>query len=225
MFIKKLEMSGFKSFADRTTVDLMPGINCVVGPNGCGKSNILDAIRWVLGEQKYSLMRSKTSEEVIFAGTGKRSPHGLAQVNVVFDNEDGLIPVDEPEVSISRRFFREGVGQFKLNGKNVRLRDIHEMLADTGVGSGALFILSNQEIDRILSPNSNERRSILEETAGVNKYQLRKKETLRKLQSTRENIARLNDILQEVARQLEISQKQLKRLEKIPQSQVTIVTA
>ena len=212
MYLKKLELSGFKSFADKSLMKFSPGINVVVGPNGCGKSNVLDSIRWGLGEQKSSVLRSKNMDEVIFAGTKKREPAGMAQVSFTLDNSDGRFPIDEPEVTICRRIFRDGAGQYLVNKKNVRLKDIQEAIADTGIGQGALFVLSSQEIIQVLSPNSNDRRTILEETAGINKYQIRKKETLRKLTSTRENIARLNDILQEVGRQVDFSRKQLNKL-------------
>ena len=232
MYLKSLELHGFKSFADRTCLNFNGGINTIVGPNGCGKSNVIDAVRWVLGEQKYTALRSKSMDEVIFAGTSKRNPAGLASVTLTFDNSDGFFPIEEPEVTLCRRNYRDGAGQFLLNNKNVRLKDIHEMMADTGVGSGALFILSNQEIDRVLSPNSQERRAILEETAGINKYQIRKKETLKKLENTRENVSRLNDILQEVARQVEASEAQLKKLaryrnvkEKLIKTEIQLVGA
>ncbi|MFP4497202.1 MAG: chromosome segregation protein SMC [Vulcanimicrobiota bacterium] len=214
MFVKNLEIVGFKSFADKVRLEFSPGINTVVGPNGCGKSNIIDAFRWVLGEQKFSKLRSKNTSEVIFVGTKKRKPAGLAQISITFDNEDGKIPLDTPQVSFARRVYSDGGGQYLINGRNARLKDVHELIADTGIGSGALFVLSNQEIDRILSNDSQERRSILEETAGINKYQLRKKETLRKLDATNTNITRLNDILQEVGRQLEFSKKQLRKYQR-----------
>lgn len=212
MYIKQLQMNGFKSFADKTRLEFTPGINSLVGPNGCGKSNVIDAVRWVLGEQKYTLLRSKNMDEVIFAGTSKRKPAGLAQASLVFDNSEGFFPLDAPEIMLTRRAFRDGGGQYLVNNKAVKLRDVHELIADTGIGSGALFILSQQEIDRVLSSDSQERRSILEETAGINKYQLRKKETLRRLKETRQNISRLNDILQEVGRQVDLSKKQLRKL-------------
>ncbi len=214
MYLKKLELSGFKSFADRTVLNFSPGINTVVGPNGCGKSNILDSIRWVLGEQKTTILRSKQMDEVIFAGTGKRKPSGMASVSILLDNSDKRFPIDKPEVEITRRLYRDGAGQYLLNGRVSRLKDIQEAIADTGIGQGALFVLSAREVEQVLSPNSEDRRSILEETAGINKYQIRKKETLQKLASTRDNVARLNDILQEVANQAESAKKQLAKLER-----------
>ena len=212
MYLKKLELSGFKSFADKSQLNLSPGINVVVGPNGCGKSNILDAIRWGLGEQRTTVLRSRQMDEVIFAGTKDRPPAGMAQISFTLDNSDGKFPTDEPEVTICRRIFRDGAGQYLINKKSSRLKDLQESIADTGIGQGALFVLSAQEVIQVLSPNANDRRAILEETAGINKYQIRKKETLRRLQSTKENIARLNDILQEVNRQVELSEKQLAKL-------------
>lgn len=212
MYLKKLELSGFKSFADKSQLNLSPGINVVVGPNGCGKSNILDAIRWGLGEQRTTVLRSRQMDEVIFAGTKDRPPAGMAQISFTLDNSDGKFPADEPEVTICRRIFRDGAGQYLINKKSTRLKDLQESIADTGIGQGALFVLSAQEVIQVLSPNANDRRAILEETAGINKYQIRKKETLRRLQSTKENIARLNDILQEVNRQVELSEKQLSKL-------------
>jgi chromosome segregation protein len=214
MYIKQIEITGFKSFADRIKLQFSPGINSIVGPNGCGKSNVIDAIRWVMGEQKYSLLRSKAMDEVIFVGTSSRKPAGLSQVSLTFDNSDGILPMEFSEVTLTRRIFRDSGGQYLVNNKNVRLKDVNELLADTGIGSGAFYILSNQEIERVLSPNSQDRRSILEETAGINKYQIRKKETLQKLSAVKENITRLNDILQEVSRQQETCQIQAKKLEK-----------
>jgi len=212
LFLKKLVLSGFKSFVGKTAFNFSRGINAVVGPNGCGKSNILDAIRWVLGEQRTTVLRSKQMDEMIFAGTGRIKPAGMAQVTLILDNANGKFPSDQPEVSICRRIFRGGGGQYFLNRKSTRLKDIQESIADTGIGQGAFFILSAREVEQVLSPNSDDRRAILEETAGINKYQLRKKETLRKLSATRENIARLNDILQEVGRQVAMSEKQLRQL-------------
>ncbi|MCD4784830.1 MAG: chromosome segregation protein SMC [Candidatus Eremiobacteraeota bacterium] len=212
MYLKKIELSNFKSFADKIKLNFSPGINTIVGPNGCGKSNILDAIRWVLGEQKTTILRSKQMDEIIFAGTHKRKPSGMTQVAITLDNSDGSLPFDQPEVIIARRLYRDGGGQYILNNKTMRLKDIQEMIADTGVGQGALFVLSGREVEKVLSPNSDERRMILEETAGINKYQIRKKETLRKLSLVKENVSRLNDILQEVSRQMDMLQKQLNKL-------------
>jgi len=212
LYLKKLELFNFKSFADKTVLNFSPGINTIVGPNGCGKSNILDAIRWVLGEQKTTILRSKQMDEVIFAGTHRRKHSGMAQVVITLDNSDESLPFDQPEVTIARKLYRDGGGQYILNNRTMRLKDIQEVIADTGMGQGALFVLSGREVEKVLSPNSDERRAILEETAGINKYQIRKKETLRKLSSVKENVARLNDILQEVSRQMDISKKQLNKL-------------
>lgn len=212
MYLKQLEILGFKSFADKTLLKLNHGINIVVGPNGCGKSNILDAIRWVLGEQKTTILRSKQMDEVIFAGTDQRKPAGLCQVSLVLDNSDGKFPNNNPEASITRKLFREGGGHYLIDGKNARLRDVQEAIADTGIGQGALFVLSSREVEQVLSSSPEERRAVIEETAGIKKYQLRKKETLQKLSSTKENISRLNDILQEIERQVEQSRKQLNKL-------------
>ncbi|MFH0801957.1 MAG: AAA family ATPase [bacterium] len=190
MFLKRLELCGFKAFADKIELEFAPGITAIVGPNGCGKSNVTDAVRWALGEQSMKVLRSGRMEEVIFAGTHARKPLGMAEVMVVFDNSDGYFPVDVAEVSVTRRIFRAGDANCYLNKAPCRLKDILELFMGTGIGQGAFCILTQNEIDLVLSSDSLDRREILEETAGINKYKFRKKEASRKLEATRANFTR-----------------------------------
>jgi len=211
MFLKRLELCGFKAFADKIELEFAPGITAIVGPNGCGKSNVTDAVRWALGEQSMKVLRSGRMEEVIFAGTHARKPLGMAEVMVVFDNSDGYFPVDVAEVSVTRRIFRAGDSSCYLNKAPCRLKDVLELFMGTGIGQGAFCILTQNEIDLVLSSDSLDRREILEETAGINKYKFRKKEASRKLEATRANLLRLNDILREVEGQLAALDKQVRR--------------
>jgi chromosome segregation protein len=211
MYLKRLELCGFKTFADKVELEFAPGITAVVGPNGCGKSNITDAVRWVLGEQSMKVLRSGRMEEVIFAGTHSRKPLGMAEVIVQFDNSDGYFPVDVAEVSVTRRIFRGGDVNCYLNNSPCRLKDVLELFMGTGIGQGAFCILTQNEIDLVLSSDSLDRREILEETAGINKYKFRKKEASRKLEATRANLLRLNDILREVEGQLSSLDRQVRR--------------
>ncbi|MGB9813444.1 MAG: chromosome segregation protein SMC [Thermovenabulum sp.] len=203
MFLKKLEIQGFKSFADRIHIEFQPGVNAIVGPNGSGKSNITDAIRWVLGEQSIRSLRGSKLEDIIFAGSLKRKPLGMAEVTVVLDNEDHFLPLDFTEVSITRRVFRSGESEFYLNKVPCRLKDIQELLMDTGIGKDGYSIISQGEIDEFLLSKPEERRLIFEETAGITKHKARKKESEKKLEETSMNISRLDDLINELEFQLE----------------------
>jgi len=204
MYLKSIEISGFKSFADKIEIDLDNNISCVVGPNGSGKSNIVDAVRWVLGEQSIKSLRGDSQMiDVIFAGSKTRKPLNVAYVTLTFDNSDHYIPIDYDVVSIKRRLYRTGENEYFLNGTKCRLKDITELFMDTGVGKSSFNIISQGEISRILSNSPMERRAIIEEAAGIIKYKTRREEALRKLDRTLSNIERVNDIINEIEGRVE----------------------
>jgi len=203
LHLKRLEIQGFKSFADKIVLDFNSGITAVVGPNGSGKSNISDAIRWVLGEQSAKTLRGGKMEDVIFAGTEHRKPMGFAEVTLTFDNSDSMLPVEFSEVSITRRVYRSGESEYMINKTQCRLKDIYEMFLDTGVGKDGYSIIGQGRVDEILSSKSDERRYIFEEASGIMKYKVRKQEAEKKLEMTRQNLLRINDIIMELETQLE----------------------
>ncbi|HSJ38387.1 MAG TPA: chromosome segregation protein SMC [Planococcus sp. (in: firmicutes)] len=203
MFLKRLEIMGFKSFADRIGIDFVPGVTAVVGPNGSGKSNVIDAIRWVLGEQSAKSLRGGKMEDVIFAGSDSRKPLNFAEVTLVLDNTDGRVPLDYSEVSVTRRVFRSGESAYLLNKQNCRLKDITDLFMDSGLGKEAFSIISQGRVDEILNSKAEERRSIFEEAAGVLKYKQRKKKAELKLNETDENLNRVLDILHELDGRME----------------------
>ena len=202
MYLKKLELQGFKSFADKTTLEFKPGITAVIGPNGSGKSNISDAIRWVLGEQSVKTLRGSKLEDVIFAGTQARKPVSFAEVSITLDNEDHKLPVDYTEVTVTRRVYRSGESEFYINKNQCRLKDIVELFMDTGIGRDGYSIIGQGRIDEILSTKSEERRHIFEDAAGIVKYRSRKEEAEKKLENTNQNLLRINDIVTELENQL-----------------------
>lgn len=203
MFLKRLEVMGFKSFADRIGIDFVPGVTAVVGPNGSGKSNVTDAIRWVLGEQSAKSLRGGKMEDVIFAGSDSRKPLNFAEVTLVLDNTDGRVPLDYTEISVTRRVFRSGESAYLLNKQNCRLKDITDLFMDSGLGKEAFSIISQGRVDEILNSKAEERRSIFEEAAGVLKYKQRKKKAEVKLNETDENLNRVLDILHELDARME----------------------
>lgn len=203
MHLKKLEIQGFKSFADKTEIEFKNGITGIVGPNGSGKSNISDAIRWVLGEQSIKTLRGNKMEDVIFSGTDKRRPLGFSEVTIIFDNKDGVIPIDYSEVSVTRRMFRSGESEYYINKNSCRLKDIKELFMDTGVGKDGYSIIGQGRVDEILSTKSEDRRNIFEEAAGIVKYKSKKEEGEKKLEKTEENLLRINDILFELEGQID----------------------
>ena len=203
MFLKRLDIVGFKSFAERIAVDFVPGVTAVVGPNGSGKSNITDAIRWVLGEQSAKSLRGSKMEDIIFAGSDSRKPLNFAEVTLTLDNEDQALPIDYNEVSVTRRVFRSGESEFLINKQSCRLKDIIELFMDSGLGREAFSIISQGKVEEILNSKPEERRTIFEEAAGVLKYKLRKKKAEGKLTETEENLNRVNDILFELEGQIE----------------------
>lgn len=203
MLLRRLEAYGFKSFAEKTELDFGKGITAIVGPNGSGKSNISDAIRWVLGEQSIRSLRGSKSEDVIFAGSVKRRPMGAAEVSLIFDNSDGLLAIDFNEVIITRRIFRSGDSEYYINKSPCRLKDIHELLADTGLGRDSMSIIGQNKVDEVLNSKPEDRRSLFEEAAGITKFKHRKREALRKMEETAINLNRVNDLLSEIESQLE----------------------
>ncbi len=203
MFLKRLDIIGFKSFADRVSIEFVPGVTAVVGPNGSGKSNITDAIRWVLGEQSAKSLRGTKMEDIIFAGSDSRKPLNIAEVTLTLDNEDQFLPLDYQEVSITRRVYRSGESEFFINKQPCRLKDIVDLFMDSGLGKEAFSIIGQGRVEEILSSKPEERRTIFEEAAGVLKYKIRKKKAEHKLVETQENLHRVNDILHELENQLE----------------------
>ena len=198
MYLKRLEMYGFKSFADKTVLDFKPGITTVIGPNGSGKSNISDCIRWVLGEQSMKSLRGSKSEDIIFAGTQNRKSLGYAEASIVFDNSDGKLPIEYQEVTVTRRIYRSGESGYYINKTPCRLKDIQELFMDTGIGKDGYSIIGQGKIDEILSNKSEDRRHIFEEAAGIVKYRTRKQESEKKLEQTKLNLLRINDIISEI---------------------------
>ena len=194
MKLLRITLQGFKSFADKTTIDFSDGMTVIVGPNGCGKSNISDAVRWVLGEQNIRNLRGQKAEDIIFSGSESRSAKNGAEVTLVLDNGAHELPLDTAEVSISRRILRNGDSDFQINKRNCRLKDIQELLAPTGLGKGSLAIIGQNRVDQVLTAHPEERRMIFEEVAGISLYRMRKNEGLRKLEKTAENMERVKDM-------------------------------
>ena len=207
MRLKRLEIYGFKSFADRTVVVFDEGITGIVGPNGSGKSNLSDAVRWVLGEQSAKALRGGKMEDVIFNGTQKRKRMGYCEVSLVFENEDHALSVDYTEVMITRRVYRSGEGEYYINKSACRLKDIVELFRDTGVGKEGYSIIGQGRIDEILSQKSEDRRGVFEEAAGIVKYRTRKEESEKRLSNMRDNLSRVEDIIAELESQLEPLEK------------------
>ncbi|PLX85535.1 MAG: chromosome segregation protein SMC [Desulfuromonas sp.] len=217
MKIKRLEIVGFKSFVDKVVLDFQQGVTGVVGPNGCGKSNIVDAIRWVMGEQNARHLRGRAMEDVIFGGSENRKPLGMAEVSMVFDNSAGLSPPayrDYAEIMVTRRLYRNGDSEYQLNKTPCRLLDITELFMDTGAGARAYSIIEQGKVGMLVSAKPEERRALIEEAAGVTKYKARKKTALRKMDATRQNLVRLGDVISEVRRTLGSLKRQAQRAEK-----------
>src|SRR3954463_4870404 len=207
MRLKKLILQGFKSFADRTEFVFDSPITGIVGPNGCGKSNVVDAFKWVLGEQSAKSLRGDAMLDVIFNGSSVRKPSGMSEVVLVFDNPqraDGtrLLHVDTEEVSVGRRLFRDGTSEYQVNNSSSRLKDVKEMFLDTGVGVDAYSVIEQGRVAALLEANPAERRLIFEEAAGISKFKAKKKEAVRKLEKVDQNLVRVNDIVEEVERRL-----------------------
>src|SRR6218665_398265 len=209
MYLKTLEIHGFKSFADKTKFEFAQGVTGIVGPNGCGKSNVVDAIRWVLGETSAKALRGGEMPDVIFNGTEKRKPLGMAEVTLTMADCEESLKVDFNEVSITRRVFRDGRSEYRINNTLCRLKDIHDMLMDTGIGRTAYSIMAQGQIDQILSSKPEERRAVFEEAAGITKFKREKKEALRKLEYTEANLLRVSDVLAEQERRMNSLKRQV----------------
>ena len=214
MYLKRLELQGFKSFADKTVLEFMPGITTVIGPNGSGKSNISDSIRWVLGEQSMKSLRGAKSEDIIFAGTQSRKSLGFAEASIVIDNSDGKLPIEYSEVTVTRRIYRSGESGYYINKTPCRLKDVLELFMDTGIGKDGYSIIGQGKIDEILSNKSEDRRAIFEEAAGIVKYRTRKNDSEKKLEQTKVNLLRINDILSEIEVNIEPLKKQSEKAKK-----------
>ncbi|WPP48876.1 chromosome segregation protein SMC [Catalinimonas niigatensis] len=214
MQLTRLEIKGFKSFADKVIINFDKGITGVVGPNGCGKSNVVDSIRWVLGEQKTRMLRSDKMENIIFNGTKKRKATQMAEVSLTFDNTKNLIPTEYTQVTITRRYYRSGDSEYMLNGVTCRLKDITNLFMDTGIASNSYAIIELKMVDEILNDKENSRRNLFEEAAGISKFRIRKKETLRKLEDTDADLERVEDLLFEIEKNLKSLEKQAKQAEK-----------
>ena len=214
MQLTTLELKGFKSFGDKVTIHFDRGITGIVGPNGCGKSNVIDAIRWVLGEQKTRMLRSDKMENIIFNGTKKRKPTQLAEVSLTFDNTRNLLPTEYTQVTVTRRYFRSGDSEYQLNGVTCRLKDIVNLFMDTGIASNSYSIIELKMVDDLLNDKDNSRRHLFEEAAGISKFRARKKETLRKLNSTDADLDRVDDLLFEIEKNLKSLEKQARQAER-----------
>jgi chromosome segregation protein len=200
--LKRLELIGFKSFADRTRFDFAPGVTAVVGPNGSGKSNVVDAVRWLLGEQSAKSLRGGEMTDVIFNGSSTRKSLGLAEVTMTFDNSDRLVPMESDEVQVTRRVYRDGQGEYLINGQESRLKDIKELFLGTGAGHGAYSVIEQGRVDALLSASTKDRRQIFEEAAGISRFKAKKVETLRSLERTEQHLVRVGDTLQELEKRL-----------------------
>ena len=211
MYLSKLELHGFKSFAAKTVLQFDPGVTAIVGPNGCGKSNIVDAVRWVIGEQRARVLRSEKMENVIFNGTTKRRPLGLAEVQLTIQNTRGVLPIEYTEVTLGRRLYRSGESEYLLNGTPCRLKDITDLFMDTGMGAGAYSVIELKMVEELLSEHAEERRQLFEEAAGVSKYKRRRAQTLRKLESTQTDLGRVQDLVDEIQTQVRRLKRQAER--------------
>ncbi len=208
MYLKSIEVQGFKSFANKIVLDFKPGITGIVGPNGSGKSNVADAVRWVLGEQKIKQLRGSSMQDVIFSGTELRKPLSYASVAITLDNSDHSLPVEFTEVTVTRRLYRSGESEYMINNSPCRLKDVYELFYDTGIGKEGYSIIGQGQIDQILSGKPEDKRDLFDEAAGIVKFKRRKTETIKKLESEHANLLRINDILSEQERHIEPLQKQ-----------------
>ena len=208
MYLSKLELQGFKSFADATALTFDPGVTTIVGPNGCGKSNIVDAIRWVIGEQRPTVLRSEKMENLIFNGTADRRPLGMAEVELTIENTDGVLPTEYSEVTIGRRLFRDGTSEYLMNGTTCRLKDITDLFMDTGMAADAYSVIELKMVDELVSGSTEDRRRMFEEAAGITRYKMRRRQALRKLDGTQSDLERIRDLTDEVSTQVERLERQ-----------------
>ncbi len=209
MYLKSLDIHGFKSFANKTKFEFHKGVTGIVGPNGCGKSNVVDAIRWVLGETSAKALRGGEMADVIFNGTDSRKPMGMAEVTLTMGDCEKTLKVEYNEVSITRRVFRDGKSEYRINNTICRLRDIHDLFMDTGIGRTAYSIMEQGKIDMLLSSKPEDRRQVFEEAAGITKFKKEKKEALRKLDYTQANLLRVSDVLAEQERRMNSLRRQV----------------
>ncbi len=219
MYISDLEIKGFKSFAEPTKLKFSEGLTCIVGPNGCGKTNVVDAIRWVMGEQKSSILRSQTMHDVIFSGSGKRKAVNYAEVSLTIHNDKGLLPVEYTDVVITRRVFRDGASEFFINKNTCRLKDIHNLFVDTGMGSDAYSVIELKMVESILSESKEERRRLIEEASGINKYKQQRRLSMRRLDSTEIDLNRVSDIISEVEKNVGTLRRQLAKYKRFDRVQ------
>lgn len=214
MQLTKLEIKGFKSFGDKITINFNEGVTAIVGPNGCGKSNVVDAIRWVLGEQSTRMLRSEKMENIIFNGTANRKPANLAEVSLTFENNNKLLPTEFSTVTITRKLYRNGDSEYRLNDVKCRLKDITDLFLDTGIGADSYSIIELKMIDEIINNKENSRRNLFEEASGISKYKVRKKQTLAKLKDTEGDLSRVDDLLYEISKNLKQLETQAKKADK-----------
>ena len=214
MQLTKLEIKGFKSFGDKITINFNEGVTAIVGPNGCGKSNVVDAIRWVLGEQSTRMLRSEKMDNVIFNGTKSRKAANLAEVSLTFDNTKNILPTDFTQVTLTRRLFRTGESEYRLNDVQCRLKDITDLFLDTGIGADSYSIIELKMIDEIITNKEGSRRNLFEEASGISKYKLRKKQTFSKLKDTEADLERVEDLLFEIEKNLKTLENQAKKTER-----------
>lgn len=214
MKLTKLEVRGFKSFGDKITINFDEGVTAIVGPNGCGKSNVVDSIRWVLGEQSAKYLRSDKMENIIFNGSKSRKPSNLAEVSLTFDNTKNVLPTDFSSVTITRKLYRTGESEYRLNDVACRLKDITDLFLDTGIGPDSYSIIELKMIEEMLSNKEGSRRALFEEASGISKYKIRKKQTFNKLKDTEADLNRVEDILFEIEKQLKTLETQAKKTER-----------
>src|ERR1700747_410726 len=214
MRLKSLEIKGFKSFADKTIVSFDEGITGIIGPNGCGKSNIIDSIRWVIGEQKISHLRSENLESLVFNGSKNRTASGLAEVSLSFENTRNLLPTEFSTITVTRKFYKSGESEYRLNDVSCRLKDIQNLFMDTGISTDSYAIIELGMVDDIIRDKENSRRRMLEQAAGISIYKTRKKEARQKLDATEQDLARIEDLLFEINNQLKTLENQAKKAEK-----------
>ncbi|MFM6975285.1 MAG: chromosome segregation protein SMC, partial [Sphingobacteriaceae bacterium] len=214
MQLTRLDIKGFKSFGDKITINFNEGVTAIVGPNGCGKSNVVDAIRWVLGEQSTRMLRSEKMENIIFNGTKNRKPSNLAEVSLTFDNTKNILPTEFSQVTLTRKLYRTGESEYRLNDVQCRLKDITDLFLDTGIGSDSYSIIELKMIDEIIANKENSRRALFEEASGISKYKLRKKQTFSKLKDTEADLSRVEDILFEIDKNLKTLENQAKKAER-----------
>src|ERR1700744_1614320 len=214
MQLTKLEIKGFKSFGDKININFNEGVTAIVGPNGCGKSNVVDSIRWVLGEQSTKALRSEKMDNIIFNGTKSRKAANLAEVSLTFDNTKNILPTDFSQVTLTRRLFRTGESEYRLNDVQCRLKDITDLFLDTGIGADSYSIIELKMIDEIIANKEGSRRNLFEEASGISKYKLRKKQTFNKLKDTEADLERVEDLLFEIEKNLKTLENQAKKTER-----------